>query len=290
MLCASGELGYVHEPFQPRRSPGWLPVPMPYWFMHVCEDNERTYVRDVERLMSLRYPVARSLRRSRSPHNLATQAQEIARSMGYRLRGISRPLLKDPLALFSAEWLSSRFGMRVVVMIRHPAAFVGSIKRLNWGFDYEQHWLAQELLMRDLLGHRAHEYRGYVGEVDLVHEGIVMWNSIYDVVDTYRGRHPDWQFVRYEDLATEPLGGYRSLYAALGLTWSDEVEGAVRAYSSETNPKEVSLTRRRAVRRDSRAAKDTWRSRLAPDEIDRIRAETEEIASRFYDPEDWEPA
>ena len=284
----SGETGYIHEPFNPNRAPGWLAEPLPYWFMHITDENAARYEPAMRNLLAMRYPLWSSVRRTRSAKQMALHLPEAYRSVNYRVRGV-RPLLKDPLALFSAEWLAERFNTSIVVMIRHPAAFVSSIKRLNWGFDYERHWLAQDLLMRDYLGHRAAEFEGYQGEVDLVGEGIVIWNAVYDVVSGYRDRHPDWSFVRHEDLAEDPFGGFKTLYGALDLTWSDKVERGIEASTGSQNPKEVPEWRRRAIKRDSRAARRTWLTRLTPEEIERIREGVSEIAARFYSDEDWAP-
>lgn len=286
MLCASRAAGYVHEPFNPIRSPGWFPEPLPYWFMYLTEENAAPYERDVADLLALKYPL-RALLRLRSARGVAQQVPELARSVVYRAQR-RRTLVKDPMALFSAEWLSRRFGMDVVVMIRHPAAFVGSVKKLNWGFDYERNWLAQDLLMRDLLGRWAPEFEGYQGEVDLVGEGIVMWNAMYDVVRGYRERHPDWHFVKYDDLADDPLAGFRDLYERLGLPWDERARRAVTESTSARNVKEVPAWRRRAIKRDSSAAKRTWGQRLTPEEVERVRREVAEIAASFYSEEDWE--
>ncbi|HEX2295753.1 MAG TPA: sulfotransferase [Actinomycetota bacterium] len=285
MLCASREAGYVHEPFNPNRSPGWFPERLPYWFMYLTEENAAPYERAVEDLLALRYPFG-SLLRARSARGLAQQVPEAARSVAYRL-GRRRTLVKDPMALFSAEWLARRFGADVVVMIRHPAAFVSSIKKLSWGFDYERNWLAQDLLMRDLLGAWAESFRGYEGEVDLVGEGIVMWNAMYDVVRGYRDRHPDWHFVRYDDLADYPVDGFRDLYARLGLRWDARVAREVERSTQESNVKEVPAWRRRAINRDSRAAKRTWTKRLTPGEVERVRRGVAEVAASFYADEEW---
>lgn len=285
MLCASREAGYVHEPFNPNRSPGWFLEPLPYWFMYLTEENAAPYERAVEDLLGLRYPL-RSLARARSARQLAQQGPEIARSALYRAQR-RRTLLKDPMALFSAEWLARRFGMEVVVMIRHPAAFVSSIKKLNWGFDYERNWLAQDLLMRDLLGAWADSFRGYQGEVDLVGEGIVMWNAMYDVVRGYRERHPDWIFVNYDELADDPMEGFRDLYERLGLSWDERARAEVERSTSEANVKEVPAWRRRAINRDSKAAKRTWTQRLTPEEVARVRHGVAEVALSFYPGEEW---
>ena len=281
MFDLSGETGYIHEPFLPTRSPGWLAEPLPFWFMYITEEIEVRYLPALTNVVNMRYPLGASLRRTRSLKHLALHSIESARSVRYRMRGV-RPLLKDPMAIFSSEWLADRFAMDVVVMIRNPLAFVSSIKRLNWGFDYERHWLGQDLLMRDLLGHRAEDFRGYRGEIDLVGEGIVMWNAIYDVVARFRDRRPDWHFVIYENLAADPVAGFRELYEKLDLTWSDKVAETIARYSKDDNPKEVPTTRRRAVRRDSAAAATTWRERLSAQDVERIAGETADVARFFY--------
>lgn len=199
-----------------------------------------------------------------------------------------RLLLKDPLALFSAEWLAERFDMQVVVLVRHPASFVSSIKRLNWGFDYERNWLSQPLLMQNLLVGYEDRFAGYRGEVDLVGEGIVVWNAMYDVVSAYRDRHPDWAVLRYEDITSDPPTAFRDLYERFDLPWDQAVADEIAGFSSSSNPADVSPDRKHEIRRDSNAAAHTWHSRLSPDEIRRIRNATEDVWSRFYDEGEWE--
>ncbi len=282
MLCASGEAAYVHEPFCPNRSPGWITRPLPYWYMYISRENEGEYLSAIERVLRLDYPVGASLAASRHVKDAARQLPEIPRSVAHRARKL-RPLLKDPFALFSAEWLADRFRVRPVIMIRKPVAFVSSIKRLNWGFDYERNWLPQRGLMRDHLAAHEGSFHGYRGEIDLVGEGIVMWNVIYDFVRALRGRREDFLYVRYEDLAAEPLAGFERLYAALGLSWSEDVRAHIAGFSDSANPKDVSARKRREIKRDSRAATETWRGRLTPDEIERVTRETATVAAAFYD-------
>lgn len=281
MLCLSGEAAYIHEPMCPNRSPGWLTDPMPHWFTYITGENEGPYLEPMRRVLELRYPFVPSLLAIRHPKDLARQLPEMARAVIYRA-GRLRPLFKDPFALYSVEWLAERFGMKPIVMIRKPVAFVSSIKKLNWGFDYEREWMAQPLLMRDHLGPYRPFFEGYEGEVDLVGEGIVMWNAMYDFVDRLRRRRPDFLYVRYEDLAADPIAGYRDLYQALGLRWDERVRQRIAGYSDSANPKDVSPRRRRAIKRDSAAAAETWRSRLTPEEARRVESETSLVAAAFY--------
>ena len=279
MLTLSGETGYMHEPFNPRRVPGWSGHRIPYWFLYVTEENEEHYLDVVEDVLAFRYPALSNLRHAFSPRGAALYGPDLLRSIRYRVRG-PRPLLKDPIALFSAPWLADRFDAQVVVMIRHPAAFVSSIKRLGWHFRFRS-WLAQEALLRDRLGpFRDAMHRCWAGEGDVIEQGIVMWNAMHHVIDGYRSEHPEWRFVRHEDISAAPVDGFREFYRYLDLRWDEKVEAGIVAHSAEGNPAET--RRHGAVKRDSAAQVDLWKTRLSAEEIERIRAGTAEIAARFY--------
>jgi hypothetical protein len=287
MLAASPNVGYVHEPFNVHRWPNWVPVQMPHVFMYICADNEHLYERSIEDVLAFRYPV-RNVVSAPDLRHLAQAAAEIPLSVLYRVRRM-RPLLKDPIALMSAEWLAERFGAQVVTMIRHPAAFASSIKRLSWRFDF-QNWRDQPLLQRDLVG----EYEGPIREFaerehDIVDQAILMWNVLHHVIAGYQERHPDWSFVRHEDLSEEPLKGFRELYDVLGLPWDQLAEDAIIRSSTDSTRKEVPTYLHRTVRRDSRAARWTWLTRLSEEERERVRAGTADVAARWYGDRDWAP-
>lgn len=280
MLCASGEAGYIHEPFNPKRRPGWTGDRIPYWFLYVTERNEPYYRPLVDRFLKFRYPVRDNLPSLGSARGLGLFAMDTARSLRPRLAR-ARPLVKDPIALFSAEWLARTYDMDVVVMIRHPAAFASSIKRLNWRFEFRD-WLAQDDLLRDKLAPwKDAMHDAWAGKVDVIEHAIVMWNAIHDVVDGYRRDHPDWSFVKYEELADDPVAGFHRLYERTGLTWKPSVPEAIRASSDSSNPGEVPLWRHQSIKRSSVAAKDTWKTRLTDQEVERVTKGTAEVAARF---------
>ena len=279
MLTLSGETGYMHEPFNPRRVPGWSGQRIPYWFLYVTEENEDHYLDVVRDVMAFHYPALSNLRHALNPRGAALYGPDVLRSVRYRVRG-PRPLLKDPIALFSAPWLARRFETQVVVMIRHPAAFVSSIKRLGWHFRFRS-WLAQEALLRDRLEpYRDAMHRCWAGDGDVIEQGIVMWNAMHHVIDAYRAEHPDWSFVRHEDISAAPVEGFRGLYSDLGLRWDEKVEAGIVEHSAAGNPAQT--RRHGAVKRDSAAQVDLWKTRLSDEEIDRIREGTAEMAARFY--------
>ena len=286
MLCLSGQAGYVHEPFNPDRRPGWTGGAIPYWFLYVSRENEEHYRPIVERVLNFHYPVRRNLADVRSVKGAGLFALDLSRSVRYRLRR-PRPLLKDPIALFSAEWLAHSFDVEVVVMIRHPAAFAASVKRLGWRFKFRG-WLAQDALLRDWLHPFEAQMRRCAAEdVDIIEQAIVMWSAMHHVIKELRDRHHSWSFIRHEDLAAAPLDGFQDLYRRLQLQWSERVRSKIIRHSNTRNPAELKGWRHVSVKRNSSAVTRSWARHLTNDEICRIRAGVEPLASAFYSDQDW---
>jgi hypothetical protein len=287
VLAFSPNVGYVHEPFNVQYWPNWLSVRLPHLFTYICEENGHLYERPIEETLHFRYPIQNVVSAPRLMHG-AHMATQYRRSLWYRMRR-KRPLLKDPVAIMSAEWLARRFDTQVVVMIRHPAAFVSSIKRLGWRFDF-RNWRDQPLLLRDLIGPYEEPIRKFAErEHDTIDQAILSWNVFHHVIDGYRNRHPEWVFLRHEDLCEEPLMGFRDLFERLDLTWDRAVEDAIVRHSYDERREEVPRSLHWTVFRDSRAARWTWTRRLTQEERDRIREGTAEVARSFYSDEDWIP-
>jgi hypothetical protein len=174
---------------------------------------------------------------------------------------------------------------KVVIAVRHPAAFVSSLKRLNWPFDL-QDLLDQPLLMRDHL----EPFRGQIEKAqksDEIEQWALLWNLIYSTVNAALRRNPDLIAVRHEDLSLDPVTCYRDLYQKLGLDFTSRVEKVVRNSSSSDNPREGSRKKIYAVKLDSRANMDNWKKRLTADEIRRIREITQEVSAIFYPHAEW---
>ena len=148
----------------------------------------------------------------------------------------TRVLFKDPIALMSTEWLVEEYGFKPLVLIRHPAAFVDSIVRPKWGFNFID-YTAQPELMDELLGEWRDEVHDALGEAqggkgerpDLFHTAVLLWKTLYGVVGKFEDRHPDWLFLRHEDLARHPVEGFAKIYRYYGLDYTPEIEARVAA-------------------------------------------------------------
>lgn len=281
MLCLSNELAYVHEPFNPGIWPRWLASPISFRNLYICEENGADYESEMGKIVARKFPFRQQIRDIRSGSGAARLIREGTRQRLGRSPS-KATLMKDPIAIFSAEWLAAHFDMKVVMMIRSPLAFASSIKRLSWSFDFNN-WLDQPLLMRDHLADYATDIKqASKHPPDLITQSTLTWNATYSYVNKMREHHPDWHFVDYQHLATSPIEGFESLYRMLGLKFDPTVSKAIASYSDSSNVKEVAVGDKGGIRRDSKAAIDTWRERLTPEETKRVEEETRLVAAAIY--------
>jgi hypothetical protein len=292
MLQAGGELVYVNEPMNPAhppgRSPGVLDANVEHYFHYICDRNGGPWLVAFRDTVALRYRLLAELRRNRRPYDLARAAKYLAAFTRGRYRG-QGALIDDPYAVMSVAWLVENVGVRAVVLVRHPVAFVGSWRKLGWSVDPGE-LLDQPLLLADHLEPFREQLRSLRGSSDWLATSCLLWCAAYTVVDSVRRAHPGVILQRHEDLSRDPVQQFRALYDALGLRWTDRVEERVRGATAGTRADARGFTWsfRSGISRtafqpmDSRAALESYRSRLRPAEIDRILDFTKDVRALYY--------
>jgi hypothetical protein len=284
MLSLSGELGYIREPFSVLHRPGVLNVRFPYWFPYICAKNEAPYLQPVRDMLGFHYQTIAALKAVRVPRDAAAIVHDQWEFARYRRRH-ARPLLKDPIAVFSAGWLSDTFDAQVIVLIRHPAAFASSLMKYVWVHPFD-HFLKQPLLVRDLLSPFAQELKEYATtEREIIDQAIVLWNVIHHAILQYRATRPGWRFFRHEDIAREPIERFGEMFEYLGIGFGERERAGIVNATHAANP--IEARDAGVLRRDSRSAAETWKTRLSRDQIDHIRTRTEAIAGELYSDADW---
>jgi hypothetical protein len=284
MLSSAPNVTYIHEPFSIRHRPGICDVRFRHWFPYVCRENEGGYVGAIGDMLEFRYKAAAEARATRRARDVGRFVRDWARFSRARRRG-ARPLVKDPIAVFSAEWLSARFDVAPVVLTRHPAAFASSLKQLRWTHPFGD-FLAQPLLMRHVLAPFDEDIRAFAAqEHSILEQAILLWKLIHHAIARYRRTHPDWVFIRHEDVARDPMVEFEKLFGRLDLDFDAASERQIREHSAPSNPAEVSDGR--VLKRDSRSSIWTWKKRLTDEEIECVRNGVGAIAAEFYTDADW---
>ena len=282
MIALPSSVAYIHEPFNLHHRPGICKAKFDYWFPYICDENESFYLNDIKDCLQFKYQFVEELRTTKSTKDIARLLRDYILFTRYRILK-KRPLVKDPIAVFSAEWLAKSFDMDVVVLIRHPAAFAGSLKKAKWAYPFD-HFLQQPLLIQ----HHLSEYRAEIDELsktdkNIVDQAILLWNLIHHMILKYRDNNPNWIFVRHEDLSKHPVEGFSNLYDRLCLNFSTDIHQEIKKYSFADSSKETLDL----LRRNSRSNVWTWKTRLTDDEIRKIKENTHEIANQFYTEKDW---
>ncbi|HSB03235.1 MAG TPA: sulfotransferase domain-containing protein [Anaerolineales bacterium] len=284
MLAADGMTAYISEPLNVLHRPGVFHTKVECWYQYICEENERQFLPAFQELLEFDYNLWDEIRSLRSRRDFLRMGRDFYIFYNGLMRG-QRVLLKDPFAVFSTPWFAKRLNCKVVITVRHPAAFASSLQRLNWPFDF-QDLLKQPLLMRDHLEPDRQEMQSMQAD-DVIGQAALLWKLIYRSVHATRERNPDFIVVRHEDLSRDPIPGYRDLYQALGLEFTPRVKKIILNSSSSENPKELAREKVHGFRLDSRANIGNWKKRLTAEDIDRVREITKEIAPLYYSGAEW---
>ncbi|MCF8069989.1 MAG: sulfotransferase [Desulfobacterales bacterium] len=285
MIAAAPGVVYMQEPFNPQFPTAFSATTVKRRLMYICKKNENEHYADIKQIMELKIPFLKILKVTRKPAHIPNFLHNYY-ALKKRRDESCRPLMKDPLAFFSTEWLAERFNMDVIVSIRHPAAFVSSMKVKNWKYGLRA-LLNQPLVMK----HHLSDYKSEMIELvnhrkkDVVGFAILGWKIFFHMVSRYEERHPDWLFIRHEDLSADPISGYHKIYQQIGLDLTDLAKQRILEFSSAANPVEQHDGHK--LKRDSRSNISTWKSRLTAREIERVKKETFDPALKYYSESDW---
>ncbi|MDH5680395.1 MAG: sulfotransferase [Spirochaetota bacterium] len=286
MIDLDPQIHYIFEPFNltenntPCKKCGYF---LENWFHYVLPEEHDKFYRHFSHLLhnppfdagAVKYKHAGLLK-------LITKRLRLLAN-----RKKQRALIKDPIALYSSEWLSETFNLDVVIMIRHPAAFVSSLKRLNWGHPFS-HFLNQDMLMTDHLSQFKDMITLYSSEKqDIIDQAILLWKTAHFMISLFKKKHPNWHFIRHEDISANPIREFEMLYNKLNIPYTEKIKAVIKTYTSGDNPSGAEKGVAHAGKLDSKANIHNWKKILSPEEINKIRSQVEDISSEFYSDNDW---
>ena len=285
MISAAPNVGYIHEPFNVTMRIGTNPRPFKEWYKYICEENEGNFRQIYADILKFKYPIGHNILKVRTARDLAKIIKNQLLFFSH-YRKEKRPLIKDPIAFFSAEWLYKSFNFDVLVLIRHPAAFCSSLKIKGWRFDFND-LLTQSLLMRDFLLPFEKEIKESAKtERDITDQAILLWNCIHSVVRKYQDKYSHrWLFVKHEDLSLDPVNKFKSIYKRLNLEYTHSAQNKIKENTGEHNP--IEQVQGNEGKRNSKENIMNWKNRLNDEEINRIKEGTKAISSLFYTESEW---
>ncbi|MBX7226896.1 MAG: sulfotransferase [Chitinophagales bacterium] len=278
IIASSSNVEYIDEPFNLNHNQT-IHTPLKYWYEYVCDKD------NPERIELFRNYIDKNMRFKWNNYFSDIKKAKSFRQFAkfnyiyYNKLTDKRKLIKDPIALMSAEWLAKEYDLDVLLLVRHPAAFVASLKVKDWKFDFFNFY-EQKFLMEDKLFSFKDEIKDFVDNPNknIVDQGILLWNIIYATIADYQKKYPNWMVVTHERLSLNPIEEYQSIFRKFDLEFTSKVQKNILNSSESGDSK---------LKRDSKSNIHSWKNRLSPAEIEKIKAGTAAISNLFYREEDW---
>jgi len=278
-VSLSSNIRYIEEPFNVSNPNKHIGVEIKKWYEHVPTSDNLLKIKKAFDQYLYGTPFSHAVNRCRSSEKKGLLLLRFLRHFRHFLKH-PRILIKDPIALLSADWLYETYKLQVVCMIRNPLAFAGSMKKAEWGFDFVNFYNQQRLLHTKLLPYKPEIVYCHRNNVDIIDQASLLWNIFHHVIYEYQKKYPSWLFMRHEDLARSPVDGFEKIFNYLDAKLDHEVLEKINQFTSNANPAEGNSTE--FGPRDARASLETWKNRLTIKEMERVTDKTKDIARKFY--------
>ena len=182
-----------------------------------------------------------------------------------------RTIAKSIHAQLSLEWIDDEFAITPLVLLRHPANVLAS-------------WMEVQLKdgRNSTLESRPEVRTRFADRWDVPPPGQdpiekMCWRIglLIAALEEALARHPDWQMRTHEQLCTDSVATFRTLFADLDLPWGETTE----AYLVENDtPGEGFATRRVASE-----LSDSWQKRLDDDQVATLRRRPRPVPDHHLD-------
>ncbi len=106
MISSPPDIAYVNEPFNILYKPGSCRPHFTHWYTYVCDENESLHFKYIEDCLSYKPRMFNKVLKHGSLRDLPRISKFQIECYKARLLG-KRPLMKDPLAVLSSEWLAN---------------------------------------------------------------------------------------------------------------------------------------------------------------------------------------
>jgi hypothetical protein len=279
VIESCGEINYFSEPLNPEIEVNnylFNYKKTKIWFPAIQFLDEKHYYDGFEKII-------------KSNYGFLSLMPESVKELKFSLKLIfkffkkKRVLLKDPIALFSSEWLHKNFNTDNIILIRRPEAFISSLKKNKWSFNFDD-LLKQERLIDDFFP----EYKNEItllankNDVDIIDQGILLWNVFHSYILKMKVLHPNWYFVKHEALSLYPQKEFKKIFNYLNIDFNDKVKKYLSQTTNSENPTERESGKVHLLHRNSKENIYSWKNRLSDEEITRIKKGTNLIFEKLY--------
>jgi hypothetical protein len=120
---------------------------------------------------------------------------------------------------------------------------------------------------------------------EIVEQTALLWKLIHYMILKYQRNHPEWMYVRYEDIALRPVGSFGEIFENLKVPFHRRIRRVLEY-------QELGIVQSERAGGDNNSAGantnvDKWNAFLTADEVNKIRSRVEEVSSEFISDEEW---
>jgi hypothetical protein len=286
ILAAAPGFHMVHEPTNARPTLSYDSIRPGGWYRDYAGADYaelRAFLIRAMRADGLAGEIVRRAFAVRSPQNLAQVARYAQRKLPMRLAR-KRAIFKDPFLAFSARSLQREDGLKVVLTVRHPAAFAESFIRAGNGFDFAD--LLQDSVL-DTVPALAGDIRLYAEHPhSLAEQAGLLWSAVYGFADA--GLRTDQRsFTLTQEALVEDTDPTIARLLDFAGTTRDAAVDRVLAQAFGGSGRDFA-GRGDYTRRDPAQILGKWRERLSLEDIAALRERTATLAETYgYDAQSW---
>lgn len=143
----------------------------------------------------------------------------------------SRLIVKSVHTPLCLEWLTRKFNLKVLIVLRNPYSLYASYLRMNMP-DGFRNPLSQERLLNDFkdsLPERAFKLNG---PADAVAFQIAF---MYRVIDEQISRNGNWVLTSHDRICSDPVSWFMEIYKQLGIDWPKNALAKLTKLNGEGN-------------------------------------------------------
>jgi hypothetical protein len=283
------QVDYIHEPFNPQC--GLPEITQWYRYVRPSLDTEemQKYHQLTQKIFSYDFTLKTNIPQN-DPWPRKIIKQVIGSRGPYYLRWAKinpfhqAAIIKDPIANLLCEYLYVNFQVKPVIIIKHPASFVASIKRVNFQ-PTPAKLNDQPHLIEDYFADEADFLTKDWS--DPVLAAAAFWRVIYKVLLAQASQYPDWKVITHEQLSQQPISAFKQLYNDLDLPWSESVQNKIIKQTQGNRSAEAKKGRVQDFKRNSAEIFKMRRDSLSLQERQSIFEIVKDVALQVYTEESF---
>lgn len=288
MLALTPNTCYINEPFTPIYAKAIMGLDI-NWFHYLKEEELQRYYGNIKNGLGLSYTLVDLQRQIKNANTSRKKMAFTYRYLKYHILDHKKtPIIKDPMAVLSLEQLAKQFDLSVVCIVRHPAAFIASLKRVDWTIELEDWIGSQPLLIQkhfksdwEAISNPQNQQKG------LIWRASHFWRLVNKLILSHQSNNPTWRVYKHEELSADPLTSLEKVYADLGLDFNDQVRNEIKRYTGEENKKFAQGKQVLDLKRNSKELVKVWKGKLSPTEIAEIKHIVGDVSIHFYGDDEW---